>query len=82
MTQKTSSPKTAPLVTDDHVRDLASLAGLPLSADRYAGVAAILNAWMPDANALSEKMSSAAYQTLLPATVFNHPSTSDGESAQ
>lgn len=82
MTQGSSPPPATPSVTDDRVRDLALYAGLPLAAERHPAIAAILNAWIPDANALSEKMSSASYQTLVPATVFSHPSASGEESAQ
>ena len=66
-------------ITVEHVRDLALFAALSLPKEREATVAAILNAWVPDANALSKKMSAAMYQTLVPATVFAHPGTVDGE---
>ena len=55
------------------VRLLARCARLPLPADREAAVATILDAWLPDANALSEKMSMPAHRDLVPATVFTHP---------
>lgn len=55
------------------VRLLARCARLPLPAEREAAVAAILDAWLPAANALSEKMSMAAHRDLVPATVFTHP---------
>jgi hypothetical protein len=54
------------------VRALARYAGLPLPAAREASVAAILDAWAPAADELSRKMSAAAHQNLLPATVFTH----------
>lgn len=82
MTQGSSPQPATPSVTDDRVRDLALYAELPLAADRQSAVAAILSAWIPDANALSKKMSSGAYQTLVPATVFSHPSASGEESSQ
>lgn len=66
-------------ITVEHVRELALFAALSLPKEREAAVAAILNAWVPDANALSKKMSAAVYQTLVPATVFAHPGTVDGE---
>lgn len=62
------------------VRLLAACAELPLPAHREAAVAAILDAWLPDANALSHKMSAAEHRDLVPATVFNHPAVAeDGE---
>ena len=54
------------------VRGLAQYAGLPLPAEREAGVAAILDAWVPAAEELSRKMSAAAHQDLLPITVLTH----------
>ena len=54
------------------VRALALYAGLPLPAQREAGVAAILDAWVPAADELSRKMSAAAHQELLPITVLTH----------
>ena len=42
-------------------------------------MAAILNAWVPDANALSRKMSAAAYLSLGPVTVFTHPGAAEAE---
>ena len=78
MTQpSTSTPATE--ISAVHVRDLALFAALPLSTEREAAVRAILNAWVPDANALSTKMSAAIYQALTPATVFSHYETFDGE---
>jgi hypothetical protein len=52
---------------------LAAHASLPLAPERAAAVAAILDIWGRDANALSERMSDPALQTLMPATVFVHP---------
>ena len=52
------------------VRLLARCADLPLPGHREAAVAAILDAWLPDANALSHKMSAAEHRDLVPATVF------------
>ncbi|MDB5828838.1 MAG: hypothetical protein JWQ73_3058 [Variovorax sp.] len=49
---------------------LAAHAALPLGADRLAAVAAILSAWLPDADALSRKMSAPQYQGLMPITVL------------
>lgn len=62
------------------VRLLARCAELPLPAQRETAVATILDAWLPDANALSHKMSAAEHRDLVPATVFNHPAVAeDGE---
>jgi hypothetical protein len=57
---------------------LAAHAALPLDPRRIAAVAAILSAWLPDANALSRKMSAPEYRALMPATIFAHaPDASD-----
>lgn len=61
------------------VRALASYAGLPLPAQREAGAAAILDAWVPAADELSRKMSAAAHQDLLPVTVLVHAADEGGE---
>lgn len=63
------------------VRWLACYAGLPLAPGREPAVAAILDAWVPEANALSRKMSEAAHRDLLPATVFAHPAA-DADQAE
>jgi len=52
---------------------LASVGELPLPSRRVAAAAAILAAWLPDANELSRKMAAPIHQHLLPATVFTHP---------
>ena len=67
-----SSPK-------ELISNLAAYAALPLQPDRQANVAAILSAWIPNANALSTKMSAAQYQNLIPATLFTHPATPEAE---
>jgi hypothetical protein len=51
---------------------LAAHAALPLGPERIAAVAAILSAWLPDAHALSRKMSAPEYRALMPVTVFAH----------
>jgi len=55
------------------IQHLAQCADLPLSAQRQQAAAQVLQAWLPDANALSEKMRAATYQALTPATVFIQP---------
>lgn len=57
------------------VAALAAVADLPLSEERCAAVQDVLAAWVPDANALSRKMSAREYWTVTPATVFTHPTT-------
>lgn len=64
----TSPTPNGPVAPD--VAALAAAAGLPLSAPRLAAVSAVLTAWLPDANALSRKMSDAAYRDLAPITAF------------
>jgi hypothetical protein len=76
-----SKPMNEPGVPATLVRDLAAYAALPLAAGREAGVAGILQAWVPEANALSATMSQARYQTLVPATVFIHQPTGDEEAS-
>ena len=68
-------------VWEERVRALATYASLPLPTEREMAVAAILSAWIPDANALSVRMSGGAFQTLVPATVFAHPGTGEGEAS-
>ena len=55
-----------------YVEFLADYAGLPLSRIRAVAVAAVLEAWHPDALVLSAKMSAHEYAALLPVTVFAH----------
>jgi len=55
------------------IEHLSQCADLPLSAQRQQAAAEVLQAWLPDANALSEKMRAAKYQALTPATVFIQP---------
>ena len=61
------------------VRNLAAYAAFPLESDRQAKVADILSVWIPNANALSTKMSAAQYQSLVPATLFTHPAAPEAE---
>ena len=56
---------------------LASVGELPLLSSRVAAAAAILAAWLPDANELSRKMAAPVHQHLLPATVFTHAGFND-----
>lgn len=60
---------------------LAAHADLPLAPERMAAVAAILDIWVRDANALSHRMSDPALQALMPATVFAHPAQPGEEDA-
>jgi hypothetical protein len=75
--QETHMEVTDQVVTPDLVRSLANHAALPLAAGRESAVASVLGAWLPDANALSAKMSEPGCQTLVPATVFVHPDAQD-----
>ncbi len=68
-------------VTPELVDQLGHFAALPLSKERLSVVAPLLDAWLKDANQLSEKMSAAQHQTLVPATVFTHPGNHEGEGA-
>jgi len=66
-------------VPPELVAQLGHYAALPLSKERLAVVAPLLDAWLKDANQLSEKMSATEYQALVPATVFAHPGNHEGE---
>lgn len=61
------------------VRLLAACAGLALPLEREAQVAAVLDAWLLDANALSAKMSAAEHQELAPVTILVHASAAEHE---
>ena len=78
MDKQASVPLTDP-VTPEFVGRMSIVAALPLSDVRRTHVAAVLGPWLIDANALSKKMSDAAYQTLMPATVFAHADESGAE---
>ena len=62
-----------PLIQVEDVRLLARIAQLPLDPERAAQLADLLSAWLPDANALSAKMSAPEYRDALPITLFAHP---------
>ena len=70
-----------PVYDPQNMALLAAHAGLPLAPERAAAVAAILDVWGRDANALSRRMSDPALQALMPATVFVHPAESGEEDA-
>lgn len=70
-----------PVYDKHHIALLAAHAGLPLAPERVAAVATILNAWLPDANALSVRMSAPAWQSLMPAVVFMHAAEPGEEGA-
>lgn len=70
---------TIPSNPKELVSNLAAYAALPLEPSRQANVAAILSVWIPNANALSTKMSAAQYQSLLPVTLFTHPATPEAQ---
>src|SRR2546430_13210187 len=53
-------------VTEASIRASADHADLPLTAERAAAVTALLAAWLPAANALSERMQAAELQALMP----------------
>ena len=60
-------------VTEASIRASAEHADLPLTAERAAAVTALLAAWLPAANALSERMQAAELQALMPAITFASP---------
>ncbi|HRO57646.1 MAG TPA: hypothetical protein PK177_00530 [Burkholderiaceae bacterium] len=61
------------------VRLLAACAGLTLPPEREARVAAVLDAWLPDANALNSKMGAPGHRELVPATILVHASAAEHE---
>jgi hypothetical protein len=61
------------LIQVEDVRLLARIAQLHLDQDRESQVAALLSAWLPDANALSAKMSAQEFREVLPITLFANP---------
>ncbi len=68
-----------PTVTPETIRASAEHAGLALGDDRVAALAGLLGAWLPMANALSQRMQAADLQALMPVTVLNHPAADGGE---
>ena len=65
-------------ITPEDVDRFAKAAGLKLPADRRQGVADILNAWIPAANELSEKMAASRHRALTPAVRFSDPNFEEG----
>lgn len=55
------------------VRTLATIADLPLAADREKLLAPQLGAWLAAANELSRTMSQPDYREVTPVIVFTHP---------
>jgi hypothetical protein len=81
MTQPSSTAAENQL-SPEHAGELARLAALPLPRERWPLVADILGPWLKDANELSQKMSQAAHQSLVPATVFIHGTSLEKEADQ
>ena len=65
-------------ITPEDVERFEKLAGLNLPADRRQGVADILNAWIPAAKELSEKMAAPQHRALTPAVRFSDPNVEEG----
>ena len=72
-----AEPSSTVLSSTELARTLAAFADLPLAEGRDAIVGELLAAWLPPANELSRKMSSAEHSSLLPATVFTHAAVAD-----
>lgn len=64
---------------EEGVRALARAADLPLDDNRVPEVAELLGTWLTAANELSRTMSEAAHLSLMPATVFVHPTAEPTE---
>ncbi|MBP6019830.1 MAG: hypothetical protein KA735_10075 [Burkholderiaceae bacterium] len=58
------------IVTDQGLDALARYADLPLNSARKQAVLPILQAWVPAANALSERMARDEVRDQLPGTIF------------
>jgi hypothetical protein len=69
-------------VTEATIRASAAHADLPLTAERAASLTALLAAWLPAANALSERMQAAELQALTPAVTFASPPRRSPEDRQ
>lgn len=64
---------------EEGVRALARAAALPLPDDRVPQVAELLGTWLTAANELSRTMSEPVHLSLMPATVFAHPTAEPTE---
>lgn len=60
-----------PIVTQADVTLLARYAGLPLPSDRPAVIQPILQAWLPAANELNERMARDEVRGIVPCTVLS-----------
>ncbi|NYT66270.1 hypothetical protein H0A58_09870 [Alcaligenaceae bacterium] len=58
------------LITSQSVVALAHIADLPLSSARQQAALPILQAWVPAANALSQRMAGDEVRDQLPGTIF------------
>lgn len=58
------------IITKETVHALSQYANLPLNDARKQAVMPILQAWIPAANALSERMSGEEVRGQLPGTIF------------
>ncbi len=65
-------------ITSQEVERLERLASLSLTPERRQRVAEILNAWIPAANELSQKMASPQFRSLTPAIHFSDPNLEEG----
>ncbi|ARP83161.1 hypothetical protein CAL12_21640 [Bordetella genomosp. 8] len=74
------SPSKRGLSSVDRIVILAGQAGLTLDAERAQAVAAVLDAWVPAANRLSERMSNVGHAALQPVTAFLHAHSREGDS--
>jgi hypothetical protein len=61
-------------VNEQDVRALCSAADLPLGEERLSLLAPRLTAWVEAANELSRILAAPEHQSVIPITVFRHPS--------
>lgn len=64
-------------VDEQTVRLLAAIADLEIDEEDMPSVVEVFGAWLPEANELNRKMSSAEHWQITPATVFAHPTSAE-----
>lgn len=62
------------MVSEAVIRELATLAELPLADSRLAALAGLYGTWLTAANALNATLDGAEYLELTPITIFAHAS--------
>ncbi len=60
------------MMSEAVIRELATLAELPLGDDRLAALADLYGTWLTAANALNARLERAEHHDLMPITTFTH----------